>query len=182
MRAIKIAATSLFVALCSTLTGAQAKPASTRQENRERIIHLIRVIEAHPLGEEAKKARGWLISWRPESSGITVRICGDIVEPLLRPRPGKKHSLLILLQVGLSSAAFMLEHPERAKDYEATNLAGLEGALKVYESIVKTEPDERWEFLDALVEKREKGLLDDYVHQALRKGCRKKRTLIPVIT
>ena len=182
MRVAKLALPLLFIAASCAVAAAQAKPVTPKQEDRERIVRLIRVIEVDPLGEEAKKAGRLLISWRPESLGITVSICGDLIEPLLRSHPGKKRTIIILLQVGYSSAAFMLEHPEKAKDFKATNLAGLEGALKVYEAILKTEPGERWEFLDGLVEKRDRGLLDDYVRQSLRKGCRKKKILSPIIT
>jgi len=48
----------------------------------------------------------------------------------------------------------------------AVYIAGLEGALRAYESILTTKPNAKWKFLDDLIEKRNKGKLAEHVRQA----------------
>ena len=72
-----------------------------------------------------------------------------------------------------SGAAFAIEHSDQASDQLAVSLAGLEGALKTYEAILKAKPKARWEYLDDLIAKREKGELKAYVQQIAETKCKK---------
>jgi hypothetical protein len=67
-----------------------------------------------------------------------------------------------------------VENPEQSKDRAAVNLAGIEGALKSYEALIKERQKARWEFLDGLIAKREKGELPAYVEQIAKTDCQKK--------
>jgi hypothetical protein len=73
-----------------------------------------------------------------------------------------------------ASAAFIIEHPDQANDRVAVNLAGVEGALRVYEAILKTKPKAKWEFLDGLLAKRERGELQGYVREVTQSKCKGK--------
>ena len=64
----------------------------------------------------------------------------------------------------------MVEHPDKAKDEQAVALAGMLGALKAYQAILKQDSAARWTHLDKLIQMRELGKLDDYVAET-RKKC-----------
>jgi len=75
----------------------------------------------------------------------------------------------------LSSAAFMVEHPDKVKDEQSVALAGLLGALKAYQAILKQDSAARWAHLDKLIQMREQGKLDDYVTETRRKCSRDEK-------
>jgi hypothetical protein len=60
--------------------------------------------------------------------------------------------------------------PDKAKDEQAVAFAGVVGALKAYQAILKQDPASRWAHLDRLIQMREQGKLDDYVAET-RKKC-----------
>jgi hypothetical protein len=104
---------------------------------------------------------------------ISVEVCTGYLKPLYDAK-SKNYATEIATQMMFSSAAFIVEHPEQAKDRIAVNLAGLEGALKTYESIVKDKPKAKWEFLDGLIAKREKAELRAYVEEIAKTECKSK--------
>jgi hypothetical protein len=77
------------------------------------------------------------------------------------------------MQLTFSSGAFVIEHPDQAKDVSAQYLASVEGALKAYESILKTKPDAKSNAMDLLLDKQKNGTLADYVRETSSKGCNK---------
>jgi hypothetical protein len=81
------------------------------------------------------------------------------------------YSTELEMQPMFSSAAFIIEHPDKAADEPAIYQAGLEGTLKAYEAILKSKPKAKWEFLDELVIRRDKGELNAYVMEVLQNGC-----------
>jgi hypothetical protein len=101
------------------------------------------------------KAREWFTLWLVEVPDISIEVCTGYLKPLYDAK-NKNYAAEISMQMMFSSAAFIIEHADQAKDRVAVNLAGLEGAIKTYEAIVKEKPKAKWEFLDGLI-KREKG-------------------------
>ncbi len=71
-----------------------------------------------------------------------------------------------------ASAAFIIAHPEQAKDNVVVSLAGLTGTLRMYESILKTKPKVKVDFLDQLLIKRDKGDLKAYVEDITLTKCK----------
>jgi hypothetical protein len=69
----------------------------------------------------------------------------------------------------LSSTAFMIEHPDKAKDGQSVALSGLLGAIKAYQAILKQDSASRWAQMDKLIQMREQGKLDDFVSETRRK-------------
>jgi hypothetical protein len=65
-----------------------------------------------------------------------------------------------------SEAAFMIEHPDQAKDKVAVYTAGVLGALKVYEAALKLDPKNQSKSLDELLASRDKGELQKHVVDA----------------
>jgi len=62
-----------------------------------------------------------------------------------------------------------LKTRKKKNDQEAVYLAGVDGALKSYEAILKREPQARWPFVDGFIEKRDQGKLGEHVKQGMKK-------------
>ena len=161
---------SLLLA-CSCL--AQEKRGPSTPEERELAVKAARLLEADPFHKDAKKAREWFIIWLIQVPDISIELCSDYLGPVLGSK--KNYSFEIFNQMMFSSAAFMIEHPDQANDRAAVNLAGTEGALRAYEAILKSKPKARWEFLDGLIAKREKGELKAYVEDIAANKCKGKQ-------
>jgi hypothetical protein len=167
VRVIAIAVAGLFLGF-SPLQAAQSqgREPSTAEE-RARAVKVAHELEENPLSKDAKEQRDWMIQWIVEIPDITVNVCFDYFGTL--PHPPKGHSAEITKQMVLSSAAFMIEHPDKAKDEQAVALSGLLGAMKAYQAILKQDSASRWAHLDKLIQMREQGKLDDYVSETRRK-------------
>lgn len=162
---------ALFVAAAIALplrgSGAERRP-STPQE-RDRALRLAHLLETEPLGDEAKRAREWLTVWLIQIPDVTVTLCSTLLGPL--PPTQKNYSTELVSQMMYSSAAFIIQNPNRAADDLAVYTAGVEGSLRVYEGILKSKPEARWPFLDELLKKRDRGTLGQYVAEA-KKECK----------
>jgi len=137
-------------------------------EERARAVKVAHDLESDPLAKDAKEQRAWVTRWIVEIPDITVDVCFDYFGEL--PDPPRGHSTEITGQMIVSSAAFMIEHPDKAKDAQAAALAGLSGALKAYQAILKQDAASRWPYLDKVVQMRDQGKLDNYVSET-RKKC-----------
>ena len=83
-------------------------------------------------------------------------------------RPGYKYRSALNSQLLLSSAAFALEHPDRASDGTAQNIGGMEGVLKAYSAILKSDPAAHAKSLDDLLQKQRQGKLADAVRSTVQ--------------
>jgi len=144
----------------------QQRGPSTAEE-RARAVKVSHELEDDPLAKDAKDNREWVIQWIVDIPDITVNVCFDYFGKV--PNPPRGHSREIIRQMIISSAAFMIEHPDKAKDEQAIATAGLLGSLKSYQAILKEEPDARWPYLDKIVQMRDQGKLDDFVSDTRRK-------------
>jgi hypothetical protein len=160
----------LFVVIAQK-TPAQERGPSTPEE-RAKALQIARQLESDPLGKDAKEARSWMLTWLINVPDISVTVCPNYLEPLFGKDKNKNYASDLTLQMTLSSAAFIIEHPDQAKDDVAVNKAGLEGTLRAYEAILKTKPKATWPFLDQLIERRNKGTLEDYVREISTTKCK----------
>ena len=175
IRAIAIA--TLFLGFLAPRPGrAQTRGPSTPEE-RARAVKVAHELEQDPLAKDARERREWMIQWIVEIPDITVDVCFDYFGTL--PDPPKGHSVEIARQMVLSSAAFMIEHPDKAKDEQAVALSGLLGALRTYQAILKQDAASRWVHLDKLIQMREQGKLDDYVAETRKKCVREEEEQDP---
>ena len=152
---------------------AQNKRGPSTPEERQTAMKAARLLESDPLNKDAKKIREWFTVWLIEVPDIHIELCGAYLGPVLASK--KNYDSEIFAQMMFSSAAFIIEHPEQANDRVAVNLAGLEGALKAYDAILKVKPKARWEFLDELIAKRDKGELRAYVQEISQTKCKGKQ-------
>jgi hypothetical protein len=162
-----IVITSLFLGFISVrAVRAQDRGPSTPEE-RARAVKIAHELEDDPVAKDAKEQRAWVIQWIIDIPDITVNVCLEYFGKL--PDPPRGHSTEIARQMIISSAAFMIEHPDKAKDEQAVALSGLLGSIKAYQAILKRDPASRWGQMDKLVQMREQGKLDDYVTETRRK-------------
>jgi len=158
---------ALFLGLVSSQTAHARQRGPSTPEERTRAVKVAHELEEAPLAKDARDNRQWVFQWIVDIPDITVSGCVEYFGKV--PSPPRGHSKEIVQQMIISSAAFMIEHPEKAKDEQAVATAGLLGSLKAYQSIVKEEPEARWSFMDKIVQMRDQGKLDDYISDMRRK-------------
>lgn len=163
MRNTLFVATALLVALIAARAPLQAGKPSTPGD-RAKAVAIARSLETDPLSKQAKDQRKWLILWLTDVSDVNVKACTSLLGPIVGSK--KNNDSELFTQTIASAAAFIIENPDKAKDDVVVYTAGLEGALKAYESILKVQPKAKWPFLDDLIEKRSKGELGEFVRQA----------------
>jgi Protein of unknown function (DUF998) len=78
-------------------------------------------------------------------------------------------------QIIFSAAAFKLEHPDHLRNDTGAYVAGVEGALRAYEMLMKSGPDAQLAFLDDLVAKRDRGELADHVVKLAKEKCKRPK-------
>jgi hypothetical protein len=147
---------------------AEERGPSTAAE-RAKVVDLVHKLESDPLNPNAEEWRVWLAKWIDEVPDVVVPVCPGLLPQLVHASRNYSHELA--MQVVYSSAAFIVEHPRQQVDQQAVFLAGVEGALKSYEAILKVHPRARWYFLDSLIEMRNKGELKEYLRKQVDDNC-----------
>ncbi len=166
----------LFVQLCTFLMfcGAFAPPAfaqaargpSTAEENA-RIVQLAAAADKDPLAVMTSADGRWFEKWADDvpdyqfgpDNGAFWMMNGAAKGDLKR---------VLRFHHTLSSAAFQVQHqikdPKTDKaQFEAKTLAGVEGLLRAYESLLAKRPENRSEQLDQAIVLRDKGQLAAFV-------------------
>jgi hypothetical protein len=146
------------------------KPAEKHStvEDRQRLVTIAHKLEATPLDPTLAPERQWAVSWVIAAPDIHVRVCANLLADLRRPK--YKYRAEIVDQLLISSAAFLIEHPDQADNYPAQSTGGMEGVLKAYSAIIKADPQATAKSLDALLEKQREGKLADAVWE-IAKSC-----------
>ena len=171
-KALFVVVSALVLGLASQVCLAQKRGPSTPEE-RAQAVRLTRALETDPFNKEAKNARAWLITWLTDVPDISVTISPCYLGPLFEKKD-KNYGSELFFQSTFAMAVFMIEHPDQAKDEVAVNKAGVEGALRMYEAVLKEKPKAKWPFLDDLIARREQGKLEDYVREAAAK-CKESK-------
>ena len=124
------------------------------------LIKATKFLEEKPLDKEAKNIRSWALTWVIKTDKVSVTVCSMLVSGIDKKY---KYSGEIFGQYTIGMAAFKRVNPEKAKDEDAAQMAGIESALTSYEAMVKEQPKARNAFLDDLVAKRGDGSLAKHV-------------------
>jgi hypothetical protein len=164
-RALLVTSACLLVSLVSVWAG---KHDQSTAEDKAKLVKLTHQLESDPLGEGAAEARQWLIPFINKAKDISVLVC-DLLGPITNGE--HPYSAEIVTQMIFSNAAFQVEHPDKVDDKVAVQTAGIEGALKAYEAIVKAKPEARFDFLDDLIRKRDSGELIEYMRKTVPSKC-----------
>ncbi len=138
-----IATALLVLTLFASRAGSvQEQRGPSTAEERARAVKVAHQLEEDPLGKDAKEQRAWMVQWIIEIPDITVNVCAEYFGSL--PNPPRGHSQEVFTQMMLSSAAFMIEHPDKIKDEQAVAVAGLLGSEDyVTETRIKCKSDEQ---------------------------------------
>lgn len=162
---------SIVLLFATASLGQNQRGPSTPQE-RENVVKVARLLETDPFNKDAKKMREWLLMLLIGVPDIHVELCTAYMPP--EKSTDKNYGSEIFNQTVFSGAAFVIEHPDQASDRIAVHLAGVEGALKVYEAILATKPKAKSQFYDGLLEKRNKAELRAHVEEATNTKCKSK--------
>ncbi|HJX26998.1 MAG TPA: hypothetical protein VJ885_03740 [Thermoanaerobaculia bacterium] len=173
MRIRDLSTLGLLLGLAATLLPAgvgelwAARGPSTPKE-RAKAVKLVRHLEADPFGDKATDSRRWLALWQLDVTDLQVRYCAEVLGGT--PAAQRKVRPEILAQIPWSGAAYLIESQEKAggktaeeKPKAEVYLAGVEGALRAYEAMLRVRPDLRAPLLDDLLAKRDAGELATYV-------------------
>ena len=149
----------------------QTPPAKTGEkhstpEDRQRLITIAHKLEAAPLDPALVQEREWAVGWVVAAPDVHVRICTALLTDLRRPK--YKYKSEISEQLLISSAAFLIEHPDQAGNNAAQSIGGMEGVLKAYAAILKADPPATAKSLDALLQKQREGKLADAVGEIVK--------------
>jgi hypothetical membrane protein len=143
-------------------------------DERAKAIAIARLLERDPLAADAAANRQWLLNWIIEIPDIRFRSCVTLLDPHVGNE--YRYSTEVNQQLIFSAAAFRLEHPNHLRNDASAYLAGVEGALRVYEILVRSDPGARLAFLDDLVAKRDRGELADHVSKLAGEKCKRPST------
>ena len=142
-------------------------------EERAKAIKIARSLERDPLAKDAATNRQWLLNWIIEVPDIRFKTCVGLLSPDVGD--GYRYSAEVNQQIIFSAATFKLEHPDHLRNDTGAYVAGVEGALRVYETLVKSVPDANLAFLDDLVAKRDRGVLADHVAKLAKEECKRPK-------
>ena len=156
----RLVVAAVFVAFALQPGRVEARGPSTPEE-RARFIALVQALERDPLAANANATRQQLRDWTIEVPDIRFKACPDLLGDVIGN--DYPYSREINLQVVLSGAVLTIENPGDARDDVAVYTAGVEGALRAYEVLVKSTPDAHFAVLDDLIEKRDRGELVDHI-------------------
>jgi len=162
-----------FLALTAiTSANTQEKRGPSTPEERTKALAFIDNLEKNPLGPSAKDERQWLTIWLIEVPDIHVGFCTDLYPN--RPKGDKADSSIISVQMMFSGARYAIQHPKSTADDINQYVAGVEGALRMYEVLIAQKPKDQQPGLDDLLKRREAGTLVDYVKSQFTTSCKAK--------
>ena len=168
MRKALFACLALVIVTCAVAQAGPKRGPSTPEE-RQRFLAITHRMEETPLDPALRSEREWALRWLIEVPDVSASICTAPLGDFLKKK--YKYSSEIVVQLTFSSGAFVIEHPEQAKDSMSQTMASVEGALKAYQSILKTKPDAKSKELDELLQRQSQGTFTNYVRDAAAKGC-----------
>jgi len=171
----RIVVSGLFL-LCAAQVQCTFGPGLSTPEQRAKVIALTRSLEREPLSENAPATRQWLRKWIIEVPDIKVYACDDLLGHGLGDN--YPYSTEVKLQPMFSAAAFAIEHPGKARDEHAQRYAGVEGALRAYEALLKSKPEAKSAFLDDLLTKRDTSELADHVAKLAKEKCKRSNFIL----
>ena len=156
----------ILLLVCMFSTSSLAQNPSTPEE-RTRMTTLAHKLESNPLDDSLRTEREWAIKWLIQVPDIHVKMCTDVLGDFYKSK--YKYSSEITTQLMLSSAAFVIEHPDQSNDNVAQYMGGVEGVLKAYNSILQQKPNAKSKALDALLRLQQEEKLKDQVQVAAQK-------------
>jgi hypothetical protein len=137
------------------------------QSGKERVKQAVIDIEAGTSTKEAISNRQEALKWTIETDDVSLIACGATFGPFVDEKNKNSSDMTEAYMVGM--AAYKLDNP--TADENSVQQAGVELALKVYDRLVKEKPKTKFNAVEDLVAKREKGELVGHIVAA---DCGKK--------
>jgi hypothetical protein len=154
-------AVTLVIGSSFTALAQQQQRGPSTAEERDRAVKIASALQADPLSPD-KSDRQWFMLWLIQVPDISVPMCpslhGDLGDEKKSDYPGA----IVAAEMG-AEAAFVIGHPDRAKDKPAVYAAGVEGAVNAYQAIRTKDAQYRVKELDNATQKRDQGNLANYV-------------------
>lgn len=155
-----------LAALFAFAPGAAGARGPSTPEERRRAVETVRKLEKQPLARSAQDSRRWLLQWIVEIPDINVTLCSGPLDDLVQ-EDDSPYAKVLYVQAGFGMAAFLVENPAKAKDWAAVQTAGLESVLKAYDSVLRADPEARFQVLDRLEAARKDGKLRKLVEKEM---------------
>jgi len=159
----------ILLGLILLLTSVGVSAQKDDKNETDTLIKAVRFLEQKPFDKGAKDVRAWAIKWVIATDQVSVTVCSLLISGIDKKY---KYNGEVFGQYTIGMAAFKLANPDKAKDEQATQLAGIDSALTSYESMVKEQPKARNAFMDDLLSKRATGALAQYVAE---NNCKDKK-------
>ena len=150
------------------ISSAQGHRGPSTAEERQQALEYIHEWQSNPLGPQAKDQFGWVLKLFADVPDMTVHVC-MILDKL--PKGEKKDSFTVFGGEFMGQAAFVIDNSDKRDDRLAEHQAGVEGALKVYELLLRVNPKDREPYLDDLIQRRDAGTLNEFVKERVTAAC-----------
>jgi hypothetical protein len=137
-------------------------------EERKQALGYIQDFQAEPLNPKLQPEKEWLTLWMIQVPDLHVHVC-VFFDKL--PKGDKKNSQAIFNAMFFSQIAFVIQNPDQQNGPLAEYQAGVEGALRVYEVLVKSNSKDQQPFLDDLINRRNAGTLAQWVKERAAATC-----------
>jgi len=131
-----------------------------KESESQTLVKSARFLEEKPLDKQAKDVRSWAITWIIQTDKVSVKACSLIISGVKKKY---KYESELFGQYTIGMAAFKLAHPDKSREEDAAQVAGVESTVVTYQAILKEQPKAQDAFMDSLVAKRTDGTLADYV-------------------
>ncbi|MGZ4855222.1 MAG: hypothetical protein ACXVKH_08300, partial [Candidatus Angelobacter sp.] len=95
------------------------KHAPSTKEERQRFLTLTRKLEQSPLDKSLYAEKTWAKKWLEDIPDINVNICAPILFGLDFLTEQNKYTPQLSYQATFGSAAYIIEHPDKAGDTDA---------------------------------------------------------------
>ena len=154
----------IFTLLLIEITAQFTFGQSDSSSNKETLIKATQILESQPFQDKAKDFRGWAMRYIIETDDISILVCSQMFSSVMNKK--NKYADELLAQYSMGMAAYKLSNSDTNKNENAAQLAGMESMLKTYENMVKEKPKAKFQALDDLVAKRNKGELKTFVVNA----------------
>jgi hypothetical protein len=162
-----LAASIAFSIAAISSAVAQANRGPTTPDEQVRVIALAKAADSDPLATMGSADGRWFEKWADDVPDYQF---GPDKGAFWFMRTADKNDFkrMLRFQHTVSIAAFQLQRhiadPEKnPADLEAKTLAGVEGLLRAYESLVAKQPDLRIAAIDDAVAARNRGALPEFV-------------------
>lgn len=163
---------ALALLLSSLAAVAQTQHPPSTPAERDRLVKLAAKLQADPLNPALEEDRAWAMKWIEDVPDITVNLCDAVYAPM----KSAPHGGLLAEVFTISATAFIIQHPDKAQLDVEVNLAGTQGMLKAYQTIIARAPRQKSDDLDDLLAKQKDGTLERYVSDQTMKCSSNPRT------